>query len=105
MIIWLIIHTIYEIKDILNSYYFKIKYNETKPYLYILFSNNSYINSIGDTIYAILGVLFGVLLCTSFKKIETYILLAIMTIVALMIIYNDKDYQKIFAKINKDYLM
>ena len=46
LLIVLIIHTIYEIKDIYVSYY--LKYNN-------VLTNNSWLNSIGDTIGAIIG--------------------------------------------------
>ena len=58
LIIWIIIHSIYECKDIFNTYILKIKpYSEN-----IFISNNSFYNSIGDTLFTILGVIIAFLL-------------------------------------------
>ena len=46
-ILWIIVHTIYEIKDLLS--YFNIRVSN------IRWSDNSYMNSIFDTIFAIIG--------------------------------------------------
>ena len=51
-IIWVILHTIYEIKDLLS--YFKIYVYEDKKW-----NNNSVINSVFDTIFAIFGLLIA----------------------------------------------
>lgn len=54
--LYLVIHTIYEIKDTLCYFGINIISNkESNNY----FMNNSYLNSIGDTIFALLGVYTG----------------------------------------------
>lgn len=56
-IFWLILHTIYEIKDLMsyfNIYIYKSDYNSIKNW-----NNNSIINSIFDTIFTLIGLLIA----------------------------------------------
>ncbi len=57
LIIWIIVHTIYEIKDFYSTYIKKYKVRPTRDNKLNGFfhSDNSFINSIGDTIAAIIG--------------------------------------------------
>ena len=73
-IIMIIIHTIYEIFDLM--YYFRIK-KETNYW-----SDNSLINSVGDTIFAIIGFLIAI----EIKEINIHGLI-FLTFVYLITIY------------------
>ena len=64
LISWIIIHTLYEIKDIL--YYFKIKLASD------YWGNNSIMNSLFDTIFALIGLYIGYIINS--KSILLYII-------------------------------
>lgn len=53
-----IIHTIYEFKDYYTTYINKIRF-EKDNYLSEFFIDNTFINSIGDTIACIIGIIIG----------------------------------------------
>ena len=58
VIIVLIIHTIYELKDYYTTYINKIEIKNPN-YFASFFSNNTIENSIGDTIFCIIGVVIA----------------------------------------------
>ena len=62
--IMIVIHTIYELYDLL--YYFKITKNNT------YWANNSLVNSIGDTVFAIIGFFIA----TQIKDINIYVVIS-----------------------------
>ena len=70
-LIMIILHTLYEIKDLF--YYFKFIKNPSE------WNNNSLLNSCGDTIFAIIGFYFA-----SFLKKINYGQLISLTIICLM---------------------
>ena len=67
LIIWQIIHTLYELKDMYFSYIAKIE--PKKEYLLGFISNNSFTNTLGDIIYSILGFYLGYII---YKKVLIY---------------------------------
>ena len=79
LILFFVIHTIYEIKDTLC--YFGINlFNNKKIDSY--FMNNSYLNSIGDTIFGLLGVYIASLYLKNKHNIYLKILILIVLIFA-----------------------
>jgi len=83
-IIIIIIHTIYEIIDLL--YYFEITDSSTKIFN-IHCGDNSLVNSIGDTLFAIIGFFIAI----QIKEINTYFL-AFLTFIYLITIFIFKKY-------------
>ena len=65
-ILWFILHLIYELKDLYFSYIKPVPPNEI--ILYGLISNNSWQNTISDTIYSSLGFILGHLILINFKN-------------------------------------
>jgi len=86
-IIWtIILHTIYEFKDLYFSYFHNTNFNiEKNKWLYY----NSYINSIGDTIACIIGIYIAYL----YKfNILTYIIL-IVSMILLVSLFTYVKYK------------
>ena len=79
-LILLIIHTIYEIKDLM--YYFNI--HEKDGY----WANNSLINSIGDTVFAIIG--FGIGMQIEEINLNLIVYLTLLYFTLILIVMNKK---------------
>ena len=69
-LIWFVLHSIYEIKDLYFSYIKPVAPN--KIHYYGLISNNSWQNTISDTIYSMLGFILCYLLFNKVKNINSY---------------------------------
>lgn len=74
LILFLIIHTVYEIKDTLC--YFGVNFFNNNKINY--FMDNSYLNSIGDTIFGLLGVYIASLYLKDKKNIYLKIIIFIV---------------------------
>ena len=61
LLIWFILHSIYELKDIYYTYFksYTIRPTRNNKLYGIFHSNNSWYNSIGDTLSALLGFYVG----------------------------------------------
>ena len=82
-ILWAILHTIYELKDIYFSYIYRT--NSKKGFI----NNSSWFNSIGDTIYAFVGFIFGYYLIYCLDIKYSYIIIFIMSIPVVKLIIKD----------------
>ena len=83
-LIWLIIHSLYELKDLYFTFIYKIKPGQNRFFGFV--SNNSFYNTISDTLFSVLGFYFSILLFsnnlnTTLRKI---IFLILITIIYLM---------------------
>jgi len=84
LILFLVIHTIYEIKDTLC--YFGINFFNNNKINY--FMDNSYLNSIGDTIFGLLGVYIASLYLKNKNNIYLKIFILIVLIFAALCTFN-----------------
>ena len=75
-LIWMCIHTIYEIKDICKAY---LDYDGS------FWSNNSFINSLGDTICAAFGFIIGYIVLD--KAANEIIILMLMFYVYMFVYF------------------
>ena len=82
-IVWIIIHTIYELKDMVASYVYRT--NNQNGFI----TNNSWFNSIGDTIYALAGFIFAFYLFKLLKVNYLYIISLIMSIPVIKLLIDD----------------
>ena len=82
-IIWIILHTIYELKDMVASYVYRT--NNQNGFI----TNNSWFNSIGDTIYALSGFIFAFYLFKLLKVDYLYIISLIMSIPVIKLLIED----------------
>ena len=89
LLVWIILHGIYEFKDLYFSYIDPV--DPKKTLYYGLVSNNSWQNSIADTIYSLLGFFVGYLLYSKVKNIELYKgkirLISLISFIIISIIY------------------
>lgn len=84
----LIVHTIYEIKDIYFAYFLKI-YEYNNKFLNH-WGNNSILNSVGDTLACIIGCLTIYLIKNKYNKKQLLLLSSIITIIFFCIFcYNE----------------
>lgn len=90
-ILWIIIHTIYEIKDYIGSYHINVK-NEV---LMEMIGGNSLYNSVGDTLYAILGFFTIHIICLTLynyskinKKTLNLIIMIVISVITFICFYS-----------------
>ena len=92
-LIWLVIHSLYELKDMYNTFILKIKPGENRFFGFV--SNNSFYNTISDTLFSALGFYFSILLfsnnlTTNIRKIIFLILITLIylgTCIVLAVIH------------------
>ena len=78
-IIWIILHSIYETKDLVASYGFNV--NDKHGFI----TDNSWLNSIGDTLFSIIGFIFAYYLFKIPNIHYSYLIIIILTIPNVLI--------------------
>ena len=76
----LLLHTIYEIKDIYLNYFNRYTVNDRKLVVEEAIYKNSWINSIGDTIGAIIGIIIIIMLKDKISMKYLYVLVITSTL-------------------------
>ena len=84
-IIWLVLHTIYEIKDYYHTYIkeYTVRPNRSNKISGFFHSDNSLYNSIGDTVYTLIGFFIGVVIK---DKLLQLMLLTIFSIYSIFML-------------------